>query len=123
MRNNANTESERKTLNKEILELTKALTVMRNNKIEWHSRLKMDVSQLCGRRYDEIYVKQILLDEEYRKRRVRKLRKELANQRLSKIAASRMLLLMLPLIQVLLYSRYHHPLFTRKKPCNKLSPW
>ena len=48
------TDSERKSLNKEILELTKALTVTRNNKIEWHSRLKMDVSQLCDRRNDEI---------------------------------------------------------------------
>ena len=53
MRNKASTESERKTLNKEILELTKALTVMRNNKIEWHARLKLEVSQLCDWRNDD----------------------------------------------------------------------
>ena len=40
----ASTDSERKELNKEILELTKSLTVMRNNKIEWLSRMKIDVS-------------------------------------------------------------------------------
>ena len=44
MRRDASTNSERKRLDKEILELTNALTVMRNNKIEWHSKLKMDVS-------------------------------------------------------------------------------
>ena len=54
MGKDANTDSKRKEMNKEILEITKALTVMRNNKIEWHSRLKMDVSQLCDRRNDEI---------------------------------------------------------------------
>ena len=54
MRRDPGTESKRKILNKEILELTKALTVTRNNKIEWHSRLKMDVFQLCDRRNDEI---------------------------------------------------------------------
>ena len=54
IRRDASTDSERKSLNKEILGLTKALTVMRNNKIEWQSRLKMDVSQLCDRRNDEI---------------------------------------------------------------------
>ena len=43
MRNDARIESERKRLNKEILELTKALTIMQNNKIEWHSRMKTDV--------------------------------------------------------------------------------
>ena len=47
MRRDANIESERKELNKEIVEITKALRVMRNDKIEWHSRLKMEVSQLC----------------------------------------------------------------------------
>jgi hypothetical protein len=54
MRRDASTESERKVMNKEILELTKALIVMRNNKIEWHSRLKMDLSQLFDQRNDEI---------------------------------------------------------------------
>ncbi|XP_044403437.1 uncharacterized protein [Triticum aestivum] len=54
MRRDACIESERKSLNKEILELTKALTVMRNNKIEWHTKLKMDISQLCDRRHEEI---------------------------------------------------------------------
>jgi hypothetical protein len=54
IRKDASTNSERKEMNKEILETTKALTVMRNNKIEWLSRLKMDASQLCDRRNDEI---------------------------------------------------------------------
>nr|XP_020180918.2 uncharacterized protein LOC109766547 [Aegilops tauschii subsp. strangulata] len=50
----AKSEAERKDVNKAILETTKALTTMRNNKIEWHSRMKMDVSQLCDRRIEEI---------------------------------------------------------------------
>ena len=50
MRREANTESKRKELNKEIVELKKALSGMSNDKIEWHSRLKMEVSQLCDRR-------------------------------------------------------------------------
>ena len=54
MRRDPSTESKRKILNKEILELTKALTFMRNNKIEWHARLKLEVSQLCDGRNDEI---------------------------------------------------------------------
>ena len=49
----AKSESERKDMNKEILEITKALTTMRNNKIDWHSRMKMDISPLCDRRIEE----------------------------------------------------------------------
>ena len=41
MRRDANTESERKGLNKEIVELTKTPSLMQNDKIDWHSRLKM----------------------------------------------------------------------------------
>ena len=44
MRREAKSESERKDMNKGILEITEALTVMRNNKIDWHSKLKRDVS-------------------------------------------------------------------------------
>nr|XP_020201640.2 protein diaphanous homolog 1-like [Aegilops tauschii subsp. strangulata] len=54
MRRDAKTEPERKDVNKGILENTKALTVMRNNKIEWTSKLTMDVSQLCDQRNDEL---------------------------------------------------------------------
>jgi hypothetical protein len=54
MRRDASTESERKRLNNEIIEITKALSVMRNDKIDWLSKLKMDISQLCDRRNDEI---------------------------------------------------------------------
>ena len=39
MRRDANTESERKQVNKEIVEITKALSLMRNNKTDWHSRM------------------------------------------------------------------------------------
>jgi hypothetical protein len=52
IRKDASTESERKGLNKEIIDLTKALSIMRNDKIEWHSHLKMELSQLCDRRND-----------------------------------------------------------------------
>ena len=54
IRRQSKSDSERKDVNKEILEITKALIVMRNNKIDWHSKMKMDVSQLCDRRNDEI---------------------------------------------------------------------
>jgi len=50
----SSTELEEKSLNKEIVELTKALSVTRNDKIDWISHLKMEVSQLCDRRNDEI---------------------------------------------------------------------
>ena len=53
-RKGAKSVSERKDINKGILEITKALTIMRNNKIQWHSKMKMDVSQLCDRRNVEI---------------------------------------------------------------------
>nr|XP_020186262.1 putative uncharacterized protein DDB_G0294196 [Aegilops tauschii subsp. strangulata] len=54
MRREAKSESERKDVNKGILDITKALTVMRNNKIDWHSKMKIDVSQLCDHIIEEI---------------------------------------------------------------------
>ena len=37
MRREANIESERKNLNKEIVELSKVVSLMRNDKIDWNS--------------------------------------------------------------------------------------
>ena len=54
MRREAKSESERKDVNKAILETSKALTTTRYNNIEWHSRMKMDVSQLCDQKIEEI---------------------------------------------------------------------
>nr|XP_020165050.1 DNA ligase 1-like [Aegilops tauschii subsp. strangulata] len=83
-RNEARSESERKDVNKGILEITKALTVMRNNKIEWHSKLKMDVSQLCDRRNEEIKRQADLA-----RRREKEEKQEKAQARASQLKASK----------------------------------
>ena len=54
MRREAKSESERKDVNKAILESTKALTTIRNNKIDWYSIMKKDVSQPCDRKIEDI---------------------------------------------------------------------
>lgn len=54
MQRDAKTEYETKDLDKDIVAVTKALSIIRKNKVDRHSRMQMDVSQLCDRRNDEI---------------------------------------------------------------------
>ena len=79
MRKDANTEFKRKNLNKEIVVITKTLSLMRNAKIDRHSRLHMDVSQLCDRRNEEIDRKVDLA-----RRRVKEEKRQKAKARASK---------------------------------------
>nr|XP_020161172.1 calpastatin-like [Aegilops tauschii subsp. strangulata] len=50
----AKTDYERKCLNKEIVDLAKALSEIRNEKVEWHSKMHLDVAQLCDRKNEQI---------------------------------------------------------------------
>jgi hypothetical protein len=76
MRGEAKSEAERKDVNKAILEITKALTTMRNNKIEWHSKMKMDVIEESKR----FSVRTILLDAERKRKNATELRPESSGQ-------------------------------------------
>jgi hypothetical protein len=84
MRSEAKTESERKDLNKEIVELTKVLSVMRNEKIDWHSRLHMEIAQLCDRRNEEIDRKADLARRRIQEEKCQKARARNSNPKANK---------------------------------------
>lgn len=54
MQKDAKTKYESRGLDKEIVSVTKAISIIRKKKVDWHSHLAMQVSQLCDRRNEEI---------------------------------------------------------------------
>jgi hypothetical protein len=53
-RNEAKINKEASSLNTSIINVTKAISTVRKEKIDWHSRMVLDISTLCDRRLDEI---------------------------------------------------------------------
>lgn len=48
------TDKEARTINSSIINITKAISTIRKEKIDWHSKMVLDISALCDRRLDEI---------------------------------------------------------------------
>ena len=72
MRREANTKAERKNLNKDIIELTKALDLMRNDKIDWHSGCTWSCLSCVTEETRRLIARQISLEKESRKKNVRR---------------------------------------------------
>lgn len=51
----AKTEFETKGLDKHLVDVTKVINVIRKKRLAWHTRLTMEVTQLCERRAVEIH--------------------------------------------------------------------